>query len=244
MLRILKNGDIDTAMTERRPIPTHQLATIIAIVFHLVGLTGILFFNSKTILQATPLNLLLSFVLLIWTQQKKGFYFWLFLLLVTGIGFAAEAIGVNTGYLFGNYSYGEVLGKKWLNVPLLIGINWFVVIYGCGTLVTNFLEKIVRPPAEPVITVPLLKTVAIISDGATLAVFFDWLIEPVAIQLGYWKWDNKEIPAYNYICWFAISVLMMALFRWLPFEKGNKFAINLLLVQAMFFLLLRTFLQS
>lgn len=88
-----------------------------------------------------------------------------------------------------------------------------------------------------------IKAMSIIIDGATLAVMFDWLMEPVAVKLGYWQWlGNGEIPFYNYICWFVISVLLLIVFQFSQFPKQNKFAVNLLLIQAMFFLLLRTFL--
>ena len=85
---------------------------------------------------------------------------------------------------------------------------------------------------------------SLIADGATLAVLFDWLIEPVAVKLGYWQWNGDgSIPLYNYICWVTISVLLLGIFHYLKFNKRNKFAINLLLIQMMFFLLLRTFLK-
>ncbi|MBL0357516.1 MAG: carotenoid biosynthesis protein [Chitinophagaceae bacterium] len=127
----------------------------------------------------------------------------------------------------------------------MIGVNWFLVIFCCGIAMTSLLERIVKPvtetPAEPA---PVLKAISVITDGATLAVIFDWLIEPVAVKLGYWQWQSNDIPVYNYICWFIISLVLLGLFRLLKFEKRNKFAVNLLLIQVMFFLILRTFLQN
>lgn len=223
----------------------YQIATAIAVLFHIVGIAGILLFKSDAIIRSTPLNLLLCFILLVWTQKEKNIYFWIFTALALLIGFLSEVIGVNTGMLFGDYNYGTVLGIKFKNVPLIISINWFIVIYCCGTTITALLQKIISstPVTEnsmkPSVT---LKAISVIIDGATLAAIFDWLIEPVAIKLGYWQWAGIDIPFYNYVCWFAISLLLMALFRFLSFDKNNKFAINLLLIQVMFFLLLRTFL--
>lgn len=220
-----------------------NIATAIAILFHMVGILGILVFKSDTIVRSTSANLLLCFFLLLWTQENRNIFFWLFTLLVVLTGFAVEVIGVNTGYLFGNYGYGEVLGVQFKNVPLIIGINWFIVLYCSGISITALLQKIIEPPhgkaTEPA---PALKAISVISDGATLAVIFDWLIEPVAVKLGFWQWENDTVPVYNYICWFVISLLLMTLFRFSPFEKRNKFAIHLLLIQVMFFLILRTFL--
>lgn len=230
-------------MTVNRKLSRQNIATAIAVVFHIVGLLGILVFKNDLIIKSTPFNLLLCFLLLLWVQEDKSIFFWLFTLFTVIIGFAVEVIGVNTEMLFGNYSYGNVLGIQWKQVPLIIGINWFIVIFCSGISVTALLQRIIKPmtdtPAEPA---PVLKAISVITDGATLAVLFDWLMEPVAMQLGYWKWENNEVPLYNYICWFGISLLLMLLFRFSPFEKRNKFAIHLLLIQVMFFLILRTFL--
>src|SRR5689334_23098853 len=46
--------------------------------------------------------------------------------IVYALTLAAEVIGVATGAIFGAYSYGEVLGFKLLEVPLIIGLNWVV----------------------------------------------------------------------------------------------------------------------
>jgi bisanhydrobacterioruberin hydratase len=76
-----------------------------------------------------------------------------------------------------------------------------------------------------------------------VAVIFDWIMEPAAVKLGYWKWlGDGEIPSFNYLTWFGISTILMAAFALLKFEKQNIFAVNLLLIMMMFFMLIRTFL--
>ena len=220
------------------------MATAIAVLFHTIGFVGIVFFKSNFILQSTPVNLLLMFGLLIWTQQNKNYFFWLFLLIAVATGIAVEIIGVNTKLLFGDYSYGDVLGYKIKNVPLIIGINWFVIIYCCGVSIHTLLVKAIDKVAVDTATKPMaLKALSVIVDGATLAVFFDWLMEPVAVQLGYWKWAG-DIPFYNYLCWFLVSMILLTAFHFFKFNKQNKFAIHLLMIQVMFFLLLRTFLNN
>ncbi len=221
-----------------------QIATGIAILFHAVGLVGILVFKSEIIIRSTPINLLLMFALITWTQEEKNTFFFIFLLAAVTVGIAAEIIGVNTGQLFGSYNYGEVLGYKFKGVPLIIGINWFIIIYCCGisihTLMTMAVEKLAAETASPKKSI---KALSVIVDGATLAVFFDWIMEPAAIELGFWQW-SEEIPLYNYICWFVISMALLAVFHFCKFSKHNKFAVHLLLIQLMFFLLLRTFLPQ
>ena len=48
--------------------------------------------------------------------------------------------GANTGLIFGNYTYGNILGMKVLGVPLIIGLNWFIVMY-CAGVATQFYEN-------------------------------------------------------------------------------------------------------
>ncbi len=185
------------------------------------------------------------FVLLIWTQNEKNKYFFLFLIACFCVGIVVEMIGINTGMLFGDYTYGNVLGFKVQKVPLLIGANWFIIIYCSGISIHTLLMKAINSISADTGKNPMaLKAVSVIIDGATLAVFFDWLMEPVAVKLGYWVWNGDgTIPFYNYLCWFLVSILLLSVFHFLKFNKHNKFAVNLLLIQLMFFLILRTFLN-
>jgi bisanhydrobacterioruberin hydratase len=220
-----------------------QIATLIAVVFHTIGLVGILFVKHPFFINATPFNLLLSFALLIYTQPQKNIYFYMFMLTTIVVGILVEIIGVNTALLFGEYSYGKVLGVQIKNVPLIIGINWFIVMYCCGISTQTLLQKALSKMPQDVVTTPKsIKAISVIIDGATIAVFLDWIMEPVAVKLGYWQWKLDVIPFYNYVCWFVISVGLLTVFHFCNFTKQNKFAIHLLLIQAMFFLLLRTFL--
>ena len=225
-----------------RSISKYQAATALAILFHVVGITGMLFFDKDFFIGTTIIHLLLMFALLLWTSDKN-LAFVIFLLVTFIGGIAVEIIGVNTGVLFGDYQYGNVLGPRVMKVPWMIGINWFIIVYCCGIsvnmLLTKITEKLGETGSQPA---PALKALSIIVDGATLAVFFDWLLEPVAVNLNYWKW-NGNIPFYNYLCWFIVSMLLLAVFHFCKFEKKNKFAVNLLLIQMMFFLILRTFMN-
>lgn len=217
-----------------------KLATSLAIIFHLIGLAGMLFFHEKKFVEATALNLLLMAGLICHTETYRGKPFYLFLTISFLIGILVEMIGVNTGLLFGNYQYGKILGPKLLGVPLIIGINWFMVMYCIGSS-TEILYRKIKTKNESV--EKAWSKWGPIIDGALIAVFFDWLMEPVAIKLGYWTWNgNGEIPTYNYVSWFIISLIIMLIFNTLKWKKDNRFAIHLLLIQSMFFLILRTFL--
>ena len=114
----------------------YNIATFIALLFHVSGCIGMFTSHKQWFIQNTPLNLLIAFGLVLWTQQERNFAFYLFFAVAFATGMITEMIGVNTGYLFGNYEYGEGSGKN-NNVPLLIGVNWFIVVY-CSGVVVNF----------------------------------------------------------------------------------------------------------
>lgn len=231
-------------MTTAVSISAQQKATAIAVLFHLVGLLGILLYDQTLFASLTAFNLLLSAGLLIYTQKEKNLAFFLFVLVCYIVGFAVEYIGVNFHWLFGEYQYLKAMGIQWKGVPLVIGVNWFIIMYCCAVSVQMFLNYMwnrLRNKEQPYRKD--VGFVAVILDAALLATFFDWIMEPVAVQLGYWEWlGDGSIPILNYISWMGISALLMLLFRLSSFDKHNQFAVNLLLIQFMFFLILRTLL--
>ncbi|MEO7310866.1 MAG: carotenoid biosynthesis protein [Chitinophagaceae bacterium] len=219
-----------------------QVATFIALLFHVSGFIAIAFFHSQVFVNLTPLNLLVSLALIFYTQEKINLNFLLFVLAAFSIGFGAEWIGINTGHLFGQYQYGDILGKKWQDVPWMIGVIWFITIYCIGVSMHMLHRMLVnrQPEAASKLGNGWLQ-VSLVADGAALAVLFDWIIEPVAVRLGFWQWKDGFIPTFNYWCWFGVSILLLLIFRLLRFDKHNLFAVHLLLIQLMFFLLLRFF---
>lgn len=223
----------------------YQIATAVAIIFHAVGIVGLVFFKSDLILSTSWFHLLLMAGLI---SYSIGYNFrWnyvLFFLIAFLTGMGVEWYGTATGELFGNYSYGKVLGPSFRGVPYIIGINWFVLMYCCGTTVNLVFDKLYEKFKD---TVPIkrntLNAFSIVIDGAFLAVITDFFLEPAAVKLGYWQWlGDGTIPFYNYVCWFVVSALLLAAFRLLKVYTRNIFAVNLLLIQILFFLIISTFL--
>lgn len=222
----------------------NNTALFIALLFHIAGAIGILFTPYKNwFIQNTPVNLLVMAALLIITQKQKNIYFFLFFIIAFAVGFFVEYTGTNTALIFGHYTYGNMLGAKLFGVPLIIGINWFIVIYCAGIATQLYEEKMMkRINAKGVLINTRVQKISFVIDASLLAVFFDWLIEPVAGKLGFWHWEGGNIPYYNYVCWLVISALLLALFQILPFKKRNMFAVHLFIIQVLFFSVLRTFL--
>ena len=129
-----------------------------------------MFTNQKAFfVQSTPFNLLLCFALIIWTQSQKNLAFYIFFCIAFVTGIVVEVIGVNTSMLFGEYQYGAILGPRIRQVPWVIGINWFIVIYCCGISIHTLLSKALQQMGKQVAR---LRAISVIVDGATLAVFF------------------------------------------------------------------------
>jgi bisanhydrobacterioruberin hydratase len=221
-----------------------QYALIVAIAFHLFGLIGMLmgisFFKNST-----PIHLLVCTLLIMYTHRKPNLPFFSFAIFAFGLGMIVEILGVNTGIFFGDYAYGQVMGPMFKGVPFTIGLNWFVVLYMCAVLFGSFQRMSLRKMAQLGMPEPnkIYLIFSFITNVAGLAVLFDWILEPAAIKLGFWQWKpNNEIPLYNYMCWAIFSLPIAAIAKYTQIELINKFAIHLLMIQTLFFLILRTFL--
>ena len=212
-------------------------ATSLAVLFHVTGLIGIRWVDERWFTMLTPLNLILMFFLLLWTETRWTKNYFLYFAIAFSAGMITEIIGVHTGWLFGDYSYGTVLGPRLAAVPLLIGINWFVVTYAARTIALEMLSFLSRHTVlASVFRIPNMHRISLVLLGAALATAYDWIMEPVAVRLGFWTWNRGDIPAFNYYCWFALSVLLLLF----PLRSlSNRFAIHLFVIQALFFLFLR-----
>ncbi len=124
------------------------------------------------------------------------------------VTFTLEAVGVATGVVFGAYEYGETLGLQWLEVPLIIGFNWVIVVLGSikisMILIDRFLTSFIFNNGSRLLISVVRTTVGALMTGL-LAVAFDVVLEPVAIRFDYWMWNGGTIPTRNYIAWFSIA---------------------------------------
>jgi len=213
----------------------------LALLFHGTGVLGILFTPYKDLfVSSTPLVLLFMFYLLANTQLKAIKNFLLSFAIAFVISMGTEIIGVNTGLLFGQYQYGPVLGPKILGVPWLIGLNWFVIVYCSGSFMIHSLE-LMKSKFNIRVTATS-STAMVVLGGAAMATFFDFILEPVAVKLNFWTWNNGDIPLYNYLCWFLVSAVLLRINLQLKQVNAHVFASSLLIIQAVFFLMLHLFL--
>ena len=188
--------------------------------FHLSAILGIYLGFKAWFLPKTPLNLLVSFALLIWVADLTYIKNILVISVFFVVGMFAEWLGVKFGWLFGNYVYGENLGLKLDGVPYIIGINWAMLVLITGAISTRISEHILFR----------------VFLGASLMLGLDILMELNASSLDFWHFKNAHIPLKNYIAWFAIGFLLHIIYQKTIQSYNFKFSLHLYLAQLLFFL--------
>ncbi|WP_426489755.1 carotenoid biosynthesis protein [Hymenobacter sp. 102] len=192
----------------------------ILLLFHITGFLGLAFSQDPGFyLKFVPLNLLLTLGLLLAFQPRRTPAFWGFCVVTALVGFLVEVVGIRTGLLFGQYEYGATLGLKWLDVPLIIGVNWLMLTY-CAGILARYLP------------IPdILRAIV----AAILMVGLDICIEPVAVRYDFWRWQYDVIPLLNFKGWFAVSLILQVYFNRVEFDKRNALVPTVYLLQLLFF---------
>ena len=199
-----------------------NISIVILFILHLVGVVGLSSDYQDLFLRLTPLNLLLSFGLFIWANNDFSIQFYKVMIILFSLGFLVEVVGVSTGVLFGEYTYGATLGFKLFETPLMIGVNWILLSLASFGVSSFFLKKQLH----------------IILLSSSLMVLMDVLIEPIAISLDFWTWALVDIPLQNYVMWFFVSLIMNALISFNKLKIDYRISFGLLLSQILFFTLI------
>lgn len=195
-----------------------KLSLTLLIIVYAVGAIGLLTPLKNFVAPLTPLTLLLSFGVLLYNHHQPNAKLWWVLSGVFLAGFGVEVLGVNTGFPFGVYSYGENLGPKIWGTPLIIGLNWALLIYCTAGLMVVHINPFIQ---------------ALV--GAAFMVLFDLALEPAAIELGFWSWQTANIPFSNYLAWFVIAYVMHIVFWRFIGKPQNKTGKWLYFIQLIFF---------
>ncbi|MCP9237924.1 carotenoid biosynthesis protein [Lewinella sp. JB7] len=137
--------------------------------------------------------------------------------------FAAEAVGVATGAIFGSYVYGPTMWWQWLGVPFVIALNWCVLTLATNDLAERFTGK------RPWLAAGL---------ASILIAAYDVAIEPVAVKLDYWQWAGGVIPLQNYLMWAVIAFVISLPVQLLRIRYRSPVLVVYLLAQLFFFIVL------
>jgi putative membrane protein len=168
-------------------------------------------------------SLIITFFVLFQEEMnlKNGLVFFS----IAAMGWFIEYIGVHYHVPFGIYEYGDGLGIKVLDIPLVIGLNWVIVTVSSWITVEwafskwNKLSKILM--------------------SASLMTILDILIEPVAPHLDYWMFQLNWPPVQNYIAWFWLGLLFSALMSMLQWKRVSSTGVVVWMCQFFFFLALQ-----
>jgi putative membrane protein len=192
----------------------------ILILFYTVGTVGLLIPAFRAdFLGLSPYNLVLTFAIAVLAYRKMSTSDLVFFAICYCISMLAEWIGTSTGWLFGSYYYGKNLGASIAGVPLVIGLNWWVLTV-CSASISKRISSSV-----------VIRSLI----GASLMTLLDVLMEPVAIKSDFWHWKDELIPIYNYVCWFALSFLLHFAHSKLTSAASNKVFDVLFLILTLFF---------
>ena len=141
-------------------------------------------------------------------NQIKRFSIWLGLVFVISV--VVENIGVLTGNIFGQYTYGPVLNPFIGHVPLAIGFAWINTLAPSMMISKFFIKRSDK----------LFDWLSAVLVGI-LMVIFDIVLENAAIELTYWHWQNKSIPLQNYIAWFILGFVFARIGFYLKIHRFN-----------------------
>ncbi|WP_320113564.1 carotenoid biosynthesis protein [Draconibacterium orientale] len=193
----------------------------IIIIFYLVGFFGLTMPSTRPFfIHLTPFALLLSSLVVGLFHSKFSAKTILVFIFIYAASFIVELIGVNTGSIFGHYSYGHGLGVKLFNTPLIIGLNWLLLVY-----VSNSIMELSSWPL-------MLKIVG----ASFLLLVYDLLLEQVAPQLAMWTFSESVVPVQNYVAWFVLALLFSLLMKLLKINTKNRIAPIVFGIQIVFFI--------
>ncbi len=201
-----------------------QWWTLSYMVFYLVGVVGLILpATFPLFVKLTAFALIFSMVGLFVFHPKERLNRDIpVFLLIFLMGMGVEVIGVNTGAIFGTYQYGDALGLKILNTPLLIGINWLFLTYTS----VSISKKITRNSFGQYAIAP------------TIMLVYDLVLEQLAPHMQMWRFENGVIPIKNYIAWWCIGLVFVAILKGFKMNTKNPMAIVLFGCQLLFFVLL------
>jgi len=194
---------------------------LVLVIFHVIGVGLFLYLNSAPSL--SYLTILGSAILVLIAEENRVKSAIVFgIIFITG--YLIELVGVQTGYLFGQYIYQDAMGPLIFGTPVIIGATWYATVAGAA--------NVSRYVKAPILAQSIL--------AGCLAVLMDMLIEQVAVSYGLWQWVGGEIPIYNYVCWFIFGSIFAFIYLKLT-ENKNKVAFHLFWIWIGFFSILTLF---
>ncbi len=193
--------------------------TFIFIIFYVVGIGLFITPLTQTLfLSLLPYSLLGATIAILYFHKEWNIKTIAVLLFIFIGSIIAEIIGVATGKLFGVYVYLSSLGIKIYAVPILIGVNWIVLIYASNAIVTKFTKN------------SLIK----ILGASSLMIVYDIVLEKAAPIMQMWIFKDNQPPLRNYVVWFLLAIIFHSAIEIFKVNTSNKPARALFIIQLFF----------
>lgn len=205
-------------------IPANEKMIIYLVVIYIIGIVGMLVeATTQIFIFLVPLNIISALAIVFLYHKAWNNRFIIAICATYGGGFLLEWLGIKTGIIFGNYQYGEGLGPKIDQVPIIMGLNWLLLVYGATAISSRFFNK----------------TYLIAALGATLMVIYDLFLEPSAILYNFWNWPGDRAPLQNYLAWWVSAFVFISFFMAITkIQPKNRVAEAIFWLQIAFFICL------
>jgi putative membrane protein len=130
----------------------------------------------------------------------------------TGLFFATAAVvsylleeaGVRTGLVYGPYHYSDLLGPKLGDVPVLIPLAWFMMIYPSWVVAKVLMRGVDTRLAAGIAALALI--------AAMVMTAWDTVMDPGMAAAGNWVWEQGGayfgVPLRNYFGWLLTTFLV------------------------------------
>jgi len=175
-----------------------------------------------------PVALLVSFVaILLFHQSLNSKKTRLVFFTIILVSYLVEVAGVNSQMIFGNYIYGNGLGLKVFGTPLVIGINWAMLVY-CSA---SIMERVKLP------------VIVQILSASVIMILYDVVLESVAPFLDMWYWNGNIVPLQHYLVWFILALIFHGMVKWKRVKTENPLASSIFICQFLFFVAILLFVK-
>jgi len=122
--------------------------------------------------------------------------------LVAVLGYVVETTGVATGWPYGAFAYMTSLGPSAFGVPVALPLFWLPIVLNGVLLALRYVGPAVggRP--------------ATAAAAVAIVVGLDGILDPGAVALGFWAWDDPGryygVPLRNFAGWMLSAGIAVA----------------------------------
>jgi uncharacterized membrane protein len=139
---------------------------------------------------------------------------------VTVVAVLLEALGLSSGFPYGEYRYSDELGPTLLGVPFLVPLAWLMMAWPSWVLAARLTAR-VRPGR---------RAVARVLAAAYVFAAWDVVLDPQLVQAGYWAWGHPvpglpgidTVPLTNLGGWLLAGLVLMPLLDRLVLRTASR----------------------